>query len=86
MKIANNAVGICTVYDLLNTVNTFDLCNVVVENMIIRGHVWDRAHWRELIWKRAWELEDVFWCLKSRCHRSLDILSDICTTTRYIVW
>ena len=51
--------------------------------MINRGHFWNRGHWRELIWKRPWELEDVFWCLKSRCHRSLDMLSEICSTTRW---
>ena len=71
--------------NLLNTVSVFGLCNEV-KNMINRGHFWNRAHWRELIWKRAWELEDVFWCLKSRCHSSLDMLSKICSTTRYIIW
>ena len=65
-----------------NYVYTFGFDNEV-RNMICRGYVWSRAHWRGIIWKRAWELEDLYWCVKSR---SLDLLSKICTTTRYIIW
>ena len=74
-----------TVYDLLNTVCMFGFNNEI-RNMVYRGHILSRAHWKEIIWKRAWELEDVFWCVKTRCHRSLDLLSEICTTARYIIW
>ena len=74
-----------TVYDLLNTASTFGIINDV-RDMVYRNLEWSRAHWRTKLWKRAWELEDVFWCLKSRCHKSLDLLSQICTTTRYAIW
>ena len=74
-----------TVYDLLNTASTFGIINDVRE-MVYRNLEWSRAHWRTKLWKRAWELEDVYWCLKSRCHKSLDLLSQICTTTRYAIW
>ena len=57
-----------------------------VQNMIFRGHLYSRAHWREKLQKRAWELEDIFWCIKSRCHRSLDMLNMVCQTTRYSIW
>ena len=74
-----------SVYDLLNTADTFGIINDI-RNMVYRNVEWGRAHWREKLWKRAWELEDVYWCVKSRCHRSLELLSEICTTTRYVIW
>ena len=33
-------------YALLNTVSTFGFCETV-KNMVHRGQVWNRAHWRE---------------------------------------
>ena len=72
-------------YDLLNSVNKFGV-HEYVKSMIYRGHIWNRAHWRETIWKRAWELEDVFWCLKSRCHKRLIVLVNVCNSTRYVIW
>ena len=74
-----------SVYDLLNTANTFGIINDV-RDMVYRNLEWSRAHWRVKLWKRAWELEDVYWCMKSRCHKSLELLSEICTTTRYVIW
>ena len=74
-----------TVYDLLNTAYVFGI-ERDIQNMVFRGHLYSRAHWREKLWKRAWELEDIFWCIKSRCHRSLDMLSSVCHTTRYSIW
>ena len=43
-----------TVYDLINTAYTFGFDNEV-RNIIYRGQVWSRAHWRGIIWNRAWE-------------------------------
>ena len=74
-----------SVFDLLNTANTFGIINDI-RDMVYRNLEWSRAHWRAKLWKRAWELEDVYWCVKSRCHRSLELLVEICTTTRYVIW
>ena len=71
-------------YDLLNNVNVFGLCDL--KNMVYRVHIWNRAHWREKVWKRAWELEDVLWCLKSTCQKSLELLTNVCDSFRYIIW
>ena len=73
------------VYDLLNTASTFGILDDV-ESMVYRGILWSKAHWRDKLWRRAWQLEDVYWCIKTRCHNSLGLLSDVCVNTRYIVW
>ena len=73
------------VYDMLNAVFTFGLCDEV-KNMIYRGHTWSRTLWGEKLPKRAWDLDDTYWCLKTRCHKSLDLLSNVCITSRYLIW
>ena len=73
------------VFDLLNTASTFGILDDV-ENMVYRGLLWSKAHWRDKIWKRAWQLEDVYWCIKARCHKSLELLSEVCINSRYIIW
>ena len=54
-----NNVEICrlnvcrsSVYDMLNTANTFRIIDDV-RNMIFRDLTWSRAHWSGMIWKRA---------------------------------
>ena len=73
------------VYDLLNTAVTFGYVNDI-KNMIYQNHIWNRTHWREKLWRRAWELEDMYGCLKSRCYKSLNMLVNICTNTSYVIW
>ena len=60
----NNEHG-SIVYDLLNTAVLFGIVEEV-KNMVYRGQLYSRAHWRERIWKRAWELEEVFWCIEGK--------------------
>ena len=73
IQVCSNNVHRSTVYDLLNTAYVFGIKRDV-QNMVFRGHVYSRAHWRAKLLKRALELEDIFWCIKYRCHRSLDML------------
>ena len=53
------------VYDMLNIAIHFGIIEIV-KNMVYRGHLYSRAHWRERIWKRAWELEEVYWCIETQ--------------------
>ena len=73
------------VYDFLNTASIFSILDDV-KNMVGRGHRWSRAHWREMLWRRAWELDEVSWCLKARCLKNLDLLTNICTSSRSLIW
>ena len=73
------------VFDLLNVADIFGFMNEIV-NMAQAGHFWSKRVWREKVWKRAWALDDCYWRIQSRLHRSLDILSNICTGPNYTVW
>ena len=73
------------VYDMLNIAIHFGIIEIV-KNMVYRGHLYSRAHWRERIWKRAWELEEVYWCIEARCHKSLELINKICVNSQYLVW
>ena len=54
--------------------------------MVLRGHLWSKQIWKDKAWNKAWQLEDVFWCIRSRCHQSLVLLNNVCSTSRYIIW
>ena len=73
------------VYDMLNIAINFGIIEIV-KNMVYRGHLYSRADWRERIWKRAWELEEVYWCIEARCHKSLELINKICVNSQYLVW
>ena len=73
------------VYDLLNTASTFGCFNDA-QNMILNGHHWSKSACRDKIWIKAWQLEDVFWCIRTRCHQSLALLNNVCSSARYIIW
>ena len=38
------------------------------------------------VWEKAWQLEDVYWCIRTRCHQSLTLLNNVCSSSRYIIW
>ena len=49
-------------------------------------HYYSKSQWKAMVWKRGWELEDTYWKIEKRLHRSLDLLSDVCINSRYIMW
>ena len=88
--LSNPALGLenpflSPVYDLLNTATTFGCLNEV-RNMVQQGHFWSKNSWRDMVWAKAWQLENVFWCVQTRCHQSLSLLNSVCPTSRYIIW
>ena len=38
------------------------------------------------IWARAWELDICLWRVQTRCHRSLGLLSSICSGPGFLIW
>ena len=74
-----------TVYDLLNVSSLFGLLEEV-KNMVERDHIYSKQKWREKIWRRGWNLEDVYWEIERHLHKSLDLLSRVNSPIRYIVW
>ena len=62
-----NSENICqsTVFDLLNVCDIFGMLDEV-RNMIERDHYYPKAMWKEMVWKRGWELEDTYWNIEKK--------------------
>ena len=73
------------VFDILNVAADFGVMDEVV-NMSRLGHGWSKGVWKKRIWKRAWEMDECYWKIQVMCHRSLDILSNVCGGAKYVVW
>ena len=54
--------------------------------MINNGQTYTKNAWREMVLKRGWELEDVYWRLEKVLHRSMDIMGNVCPSSRYLTW
>ena len=87
-----HAIDVCrenrdnsAVFDLLNVSHTFGILDDV-RNMIVDGYLYTKVAWKEKIWKKGWELEDTYWRVQCLMHRSMDLLSSICPSSRYLVW
>ena len=71
--------------DLLNVVDVLRL-NDEIRNMVLRGQVYPKSLWKQIVWERGWALEDTFWCLEARLHKELDLLLRVCPKPRYLTW
>ena len=65
--------------------NTFGLL-VDVRNMVERQHFYSKSGWREKVWKRGWELEDIYWNIEKQLHKSLGLLGNVHPSSRYLTW
>ena len=73
------------VFDILNVCSLFGLTNEV-KNMVERQHYFSKEIWRDMVWKRGWTLEDTYWNIEFRLHKSLDLLKGVCKECRYLSW
>ena len=72
-------------FDLLNVSSVFGLIEEV-KNMIQNQHFYPKSVWRNIVWRRAWALVDMYWHIEKHLHKSLDLLSGVTLTTRYLPW
>ena len=73
------------VSDLIEVVNIFKL-DEEVNNMVERGHIYQKSVWKKMVWDRAWSIEDMFWKVEYRLQRSLDLVSATNPGPRYLTW
>ena len=72
-------------FDLLNVSCIFGMLDDV-RNMVESGHFYPKMLWKDKVWKKGWELEDTYWRIECVMHRSMDHLSNICSSSRYLIW
>ena len=73
------------VFDLLEVASTFNM-HEEVKDMVERDRHFSKGYWKERVWARAWELEDVYWMVEFNLHQSLDLLHMVCYENRYLTW
>ena len=73
------------VFDLLEVASTFNM-HEEVKDMVERDRHFSKGLWKERVWARAWELEDVYWMVEFNLHQSLDLLHMVCYENRYLTW
>ena len=73
------------VLNLLDVVNISKL-DEEVDNMVERDHLYQKSTWKKMVWERAWSLEDMFWKVEYMLHKSLDLVSSINPSPRYLTW
>ena len=71
--------------DLIEVVSIFKLFNEVTNKVEI-GHLYEKQIWKKIVWERIWSFKDTFWKLECQMQKSLDILSIVNPSPRYLTW
>ena len=73
------------IFDILRVANIFGLYNEVMS--LIHGiRVYSKYAWRELIWNRAWKVEDEDWNFRTRLFMSTLKAKTLMGTVNYLTW
>ena len=73
------------ILDMLNVADHFGLLSEV--KGIIRGTKWfSKSQWKDLVWRRAWNLEDQDWGYRSRLFKSTINLTKSMSNVCLLVW
>ena len=73
------------VLDLLRVASLFNLYDDI-RNMVERDHTYGKSIWKDKVWSRAWELENVYWSVEANLHRNLDLVRMLSHENRYLTW
>ena len=73
------------IFDILRIAIIFDMYQLVM-NFLLRGHLYTRSQWKNMIWTRAWQIEDADWEYSSMFYRSLDTLNLTIGSAKYLSW
>ena len=73
------------IYDILKTAILFryyDECMRMLRGMVI----YSKPQWKDMIWRRAWEIEKSDWSYRSTIYKATYNLSPIGNGGSYLVW
>ena len=80
-----NSPSLSPVLDLIKTAATFGLIEYI-RNFIRNGCNMSKQQWKCLVWRRACDLDTIYWNLQARSHKSLENINSIFLTPRYLSW
>ena len=81
----DNSPSLSPVLDLIKTAATFGLIDYI-RNFIRNGCNMSKQQWKCLVWRRACDLDTIYWNLQARSHKSLENINSIFLTPRYLSW
>ena len=73
------------IFDILRTANIFGLYREVM-GILHGARVYSKVSWRELIWRRAWQVEDEDWNFRTRLFMSTLKVKTIMGVVSYLTW
>ena len=73
------------VYDILKVALMYGLLEDIM-HMIAGTRYFDKITWRNRVWKKAWEVEDHDWRMKTTYFKSIQTLKEVSGTFGYSIW
>ena len=72
-------------YDILRILYIYDMLDSVIR-MLNGTHWFSKTIWKNMVWHKAWLIEDRDWELKSRLFNNTRLYNKICDVPMYCVW
>ena len=73
------------VLDLINMASRYGMYQEV-RSMVERDQMLSKQRWKQMVWEKAWILEDAYCQVECRLHRSLELLESLGCANRYLTW
>ena len=71
------------IFDSLRIAILFGMYEIVM-NMIFKSHDYPKSVWKNMMWARAWEVEDNDWSFRSTFQKTLSSLNMTLGQARYL--
>ena len=72
-------------FDILKISELFGLYDVVGQ-MLQGNRVFSKGQWRDIVWSRAWELENQDWYIRTNLFKSTEFISATIDNVKTLIW
>ena len=86
LTIARRNIYRSPVFELLNVAKEFGVFKSIKQMILYMIPVTSKRAWSDLIWERAWHLEDINWRVSNLIQKDNDLLTSIVQDTHYLPW
>ena len=73
------------VFEMLLAANRLNMIDEVI-SFVAGTKIWSKSAWKDLTWKRGWEISDTMNGIKLASHKELDLLRLVTDRIAYSVW
>ena len=74
------------IFEMLDTSVRFDLLHSTLEMDLGNAQIVQKKAWSNLVWDKAWRLDDAFWKSTSLAYENNDLLFKTVGNTHYLTW